>query len=141
MPSAPLPPLPTEPEPPASGGLNFHDAIRLHQAWRGRLLAVVEGRSAEHLDASRIRRDHLCPLGHWLHHQARDHFDDEALLRVLETAHAHFHQVAGDVVRAVDEGQPEVARRLLDADFHKATVQVQAKLAELFLSRQPVRMP
>ena len=128
------------PDPPSEntsqgevGGLDFAAAIRAHQAWKGRLQAVVNGESREPLRASDVSSDDRCVLGQWLHGPGCQAFHGEPLLETVRTTHARFHLMAGAVLRAVEEGRPQDARQLLASDYHRASVQVQGKLAELFL--------
>jgi len=115
------------------GGLDFAAAIRAHQAWKGRLQAVVNGESEERLHSADVTPDDRCVLGQWLHGPGCQGFQGESLLDTVRTAHARFHLMAGAVLRAVEEGRPQDARQLLASDYHRASVQVQGKLAELFL--------
>ncbi|MCO5976959.1 CZB domain-containing protein [Ideonella sp. NS12-5] len=115
------------------GGLDFAAAIRAHQAWKGRLQAVVNGESQEQLRSADVSPDDRCVLGQWLHGPGCQGFQGESLLDTVRTAHARFHLMAGAVLRAVEEGRPQDARQLLASDYHRASVQVQGKLAELFL--------
>lgn len=115
------------------GGLDFAAAIRAHQAWKGRLLAVVEGQSQDMPASAEVSRDDLCVLGRWLHGPGCQAFQGEPLLDTVRTTHARFHLLAGAVLRAVEENRVQDARRLLTSDYQRASVQVQGKLAELFL--------
>lgn len=122
-----------EDAPSEVGGLDFAAAIRAHQAWKGRLLAVVDGQSQESLASAQVSRDDLCVLGRWLHGPGCQSLAGETLLDTVRTTHARFHVLAGAVLRAVEEGRRDDARHLLTTDYHRASVQVQGKLAELFL--------
>lgn len=136
MPDSALMPDALEDEPGVHaevGGLDFVAAIRAHQAWKGRLLAVVEGRATETLDATLVARDDQCVLGCWLHGAGARAFAAEPLLPVVMASHARFHQLAGQVLQAAQQGRTEVARQMLATDYHRASVRVQGKLAEMFL--------
>jgi len=115
------------------GGLDFAAAIRAHQAWKGRLQAVVNGESKEQLRSADVSPDDRCVLGQWLHGPGCQGFHGEPLLDTVRATHARFHLMAGAVLRAVEEGRPQDARQLLASDYQRASVQVQGKLAELFL--------
>ena len=121
----------------AAGGLDFVSAIRAHQAWKGRLLAVVEGRSPEPLDPREVCRDDLCVLGQWLYGSGSRQYGGEPLLPVVMQAHREFHQQACQVLRAAQDGHLPLARQMLATDYHRASVRVQGKLAELFMRLQP----
>lgn len=120
-----------------AGGLDFVTAIRAHQAWKGRLLAVVEGRSGELLDPREVCRDDVCTLGLWLYGTGSRQYAGEPLLPVVMQAHREFHQQACQVLRAAQDGHAGLARQMLATDYHRASVRVQGKLAELFMRLRP----
>lgn len=120
-----------------AGGLDFVAAIRAHQAWKGRLSIYVQGQGSEVFDASEVARDDACELGHWLHGPGCQALEDAALLPELTAAHAQFHQLAGRIVQAMQAGETAEAQRLMTTEYHRASVRMQGKLAELFLSATP----
>ncbi|MFM2328526.1 MAG: hypothetical protein RLZZ494_629 [Pseudomonadota bacterium] len=120
-----------------AGGLDFVAAIRAHQAWKGRLLGYVQGQSTETFDAAEVARDDVCVLGHWLHGPGCQVLEDPALLPELKAAHAQFHQLAGQIVQAMQAGDVAAAQHLMATDYHRVSVRMQGKLAELFLIAAP----
>lgn len=120
-----------------AGGLDFVAAIRAHQAWKGRLLSYVQGQSSEAFDAIEVSRDDACELGHWLHGPGCQTLEDPSLLPELTAAHAQFHQLAGRIVQAMQAGDTGGAHQLMVTEYHRASVRMQGKLAELFLSAAP----
>ena len=120
-------------EPVEAGGLDFVAAIRAHQAWKGRLMAVVNGQSTEALEPAAVSRDDVCVLGCWLHGQGARFFAGTPLLPAVTQAHARFHQLAGQVVALAQQNEGTQARQLLAGEYHRASVRVQGQLAELFL--------
>ncbi len=116
------------------GGLNFAAAIRAHQAWKGRLSAMVAGTSEEKLDFRIICRDDKCILGQWIHGAGHEAFGHHPVFRDVWLAHREFHEIAGSVVEAVDSGDTDAARRILRGDYLRVSVRVQGLLAELFIN-------
>jgi hypothetical protein len=120
-------------------GLDFEAAIKAHQAWKGRLSSLVAGASTERLDYRIVCRDDQCILGQWIHGDGRRVFGGTALFESVRVTHAQFHQLAGQVVLAVEDGRPDDARQLLRTDYQRASVRVQGRLAELFISTSTER--
>lgn len=120
----------------AAGGLDFVAAIRVHQAWRGRLTTLIDRPTKERLAARQVARDDLCDLGQWLQGPGRRLHGHDPLLNALTTAHSRFHYLAAQVLYAAQTGHSEQARQLLGADYHLASVRLQGKLAELFVKIQ-----
>jgi len=126
------------PEGPAeAGGLDFVAAIRAHQAWKGRLLSYVQGHSTEAFDPREVGRDDVCELGHWLHGPGCQALEDRGLLTDLTSAHTQFHLLAGQIVQEMQSGNATHAHHLMVTDYHRASVRMQGKLAELFLAVTP----
>ncbi len=120
-----------------AAGLDFVAAIRAHQAWKGHLLSYVQGQSTEAFDAAEVARDDVCELGHWLHGPGCQVLEDPTLLPELKTAHAQFHQLAGQIVQSMQAGDVAAAHHLMVTDYHRVSVRMQGKLAELFLNAAP----
>lgn len=120
-----------------AGGLDFVAAIRAHQAWKGHLQSYVQGQSTETFDAAEVARDDVCTLGHWLHGPGCQGLEDATLLPELKAAHAQFHQLAGQIVQAMQAGDVATAQHLMVTDYHRVSVRMQGKLAELFLNAAP----
>ncbi|ASM77104.1 hypothetical protein VITFI_CDS1326 [Vitreoscilla filiformis] len=117
----------------AAGGLDFVAAIRVHQAWRGRLTALIDKPTKERLSARQVARDDLCDLGQWLQGPGRRLHGTDPLLNALTSAHSRFHYLAAQVLYAAQMGHSEQAKQILNTDYHLASVRLQGKLAELFV--------
>jgi hypothetical protein len=127
-----------QPEPASTAirGLDFEAAIKAHQAWKTRLSNLVEGQTegGERLDYRVVCSDDQCVLGRWIHGEGHAVFSGLPLFDAVRVTHAQFHRQAGAVVSAVDAGRIDEARLLLRTDYQRASIRVQGRLAELFLS-------
>jgi hypothetical protein len=120
-------------------GLDFQAAIRAHHDWKLRLDELLQGSAREALDPVAACRDDLCDLGQWIYGEGRRIFGHLPLFEDLRLRHADFHLVAGEVVHGVRAGRDAHARQLMDDDYARASHQVQARLAELFLDHHQQR--
>jgi len=100
---------------------NMRDAIReaigAHGTWKLRLkTAVLTGRGE--LSAREARCDDRCAFGRWLH---SDQIDDATRqgkpYRVIRRLHAEFHDAAGQVLAATEQGDSEAAAAILQGPF------------------------
>ncbi len=112
--------------------LNFQEAIQAHLKWKGRLKNFVEGVGSEQLDSKVVCKDNQCAVGKWIYSSGQKHSHISAF-GTLKTEHALFHQAAGKVVRAVEEGHVQEAKRLLSeqGEFELRTKTTVAALQEL----------
>ncbi len=98
--------------------MNFLEIINTHVRWKERLLAHIEGRSAEKLDPAVIARDDQCQMGKWIYGDGKL-FQDTPQYEQVRAEHARFHQIAANVVRHVDSGDRGAAVTLLHGDYAK----------------------
>lgn len=114
--------------------LNFMGAIEAHVRWKIRLEAYINGTSEEHLDADVVCRDDQCILGKWIYGGGGAKYGEHPMFPVLKQTHMHFHRAAGDVIRAVDAGDAEKARLMLNSgDYARYSHRVKSDLARLSL--------
>lgn len=100
--------------------MNFLEIINAHVRWKERLLAHIEGRSAEKLDPAVIARDDQCQMGKWIYGDGKL-FQDTPQYAQVRAEHARFHQIAANVVRHVDSGdRGDAAARRLRKDIPRA---------------------
>ena len=104
-------------------------AVAAHQAWKGRLLAVLEGHGRESLDPATVGRDDACALGKWIH--GPDAPSLRQSFAPLKEKHAHFHRVAAEILREAGQGNRERARGMVEAKLVPATREVVKLLAEV----------
>ena len=114
--------------------LDVAAAIQAHVQWKLRLLAYINGESEEELDPDVVGSDCLCSLGHWIYGHGADRYGDHPKFLSLKAIHADFHTYAGDVVRAVNDGEKEHALRLLQrGEYPKVSNRIKSMLAGISL--------
>lgn len=69
----------------------------------------------ETLDAASISADNCCPLGKWLHGDARGHYGKLPAYRECVDRHAAFHREAGAVATAINQKRFSQAEKMLEA--------------------------
>jgi len=94
----------------------FGDMVKAHQAWKFRLKDLLEGRSTEALDPSKVEVDNACALGKWIYGPGAQvgHLPE---YQDLKTRHAAFHRCAAEVIRCQQGGRTDDARQLLGGPF------------------------
>lgn len=118
----------------SSSELNFMGAIEAHVRWKIRLEAYINGTSDENLDAEVVCRDDQCALGKWIYGGGGTKYGNHPMFPVLKQSHMNFHRAAGDVIRAVDNGDNDKARTMLNSgDYARHSHRVKSDLARLSL--------
>lgn len=114
--------------------LDFMSAIEAHVRWKIRLEAYIGGSLGETLDAGTVERDDQCALGKWIHGSGGARHAEHPAFEELKSIHAEFHHNAADVIRLVDAGKREDARKLLNQGAYATCSQrIKSKLARLSL--------
>jgi len=117
---------------PDSSELNFMSAIEAHVRWKIRLEAYISGTSDEHLDPDVVCRDDQCALGKWIYGGGGEKYSDHPMFSVLKQTHMNFHRSAGDIIRAVDAGEKDKARTMLNSgDYARYSHRVKSDQARL----------
>jgi len=111
--------------------INIAEAITAHVTWKVRLQKYIDGKSDEKLDPMIICRDDQCTLGQWMHGPATQRFHADEAFRTLRSDHAHFHYVAANVVRYMDERDQAGAQALLKGEYSKVSHNVIMMLLKL----------
>jgi methyl-accepting chemotaxis protein len=83
--------------------VNFDDAIQAHAAWKIKL-AVYLKRPDGTINSADLGSDNRCPLGQWLHGDAKKNHSSLAEYQTLMTEHARFHRVAGRIADQANSG-------------------------------------
>lgn len=104
----------------ARAAMDFLKIINIHIMWKERLLAYIEDRSAEKLDPAVIARDDQCQMGKWIYGEGK-RFQDAPQYEQVRADHAHFHDLAANVIRRVDNGDRQGAAALLRGDYATAS--------------------
>ena len=108
-------------------------AIMAHNLWKGRLRASLSGGALP--DEEMVRRDDACDLGKWIHGEGRQCQEMLEYKEIL-SAHARFHQAAGDVIKLVKASKTlEAAQELDKGEFTIASVGVMLALEKLRQTR------
>jgi methyl-accepting chemotaxis protein len=110
------------PLPASPANINLDNAIKAHADWRSKLRLAAQ--KHEHLDAEKVGRDDCCELGIWLHGAGKSKYGGKPTFVALVDAHKSFHQEAGKVARAVNQGADSAqTEKLLEGDtgFGKAS--------------------
>lgn len=111
--------------------MNFDEAAISHLAWKERLLGYLD-KSDTSLDAAGTSADDRCALGKWIEQEGVE-YAAYAEYKTLKQEHAHFHKVAGDVVRGAQLGlsiRPETLLAM-DSEYGRASTAVVAGIMKL----------
>lgn len=90
-------------------GLDVERVLASHAEWKKRLHEAIV--ACEPLDAKTIGRHDQCPLGLWLHGEAKEKFGHLPSFGECVGAHAIFHLEAARVAQLVNQ------RRYVEAEF------------------------
>lgn len=115
-------------------GLNFRTAIEVHQKWKSRLQAVIDGADSKIPSIEEVSSDNQCLLGKWIYSVGNSKFGHEDLFKTLKKDHAHFHNCAGKVLQTALAGnKAEAQTALKTGDFAKASQMVFNDLAQMYI--------
>ncbi len=104
--------------------MNFEDAISAHQKWKTRLRMHIDGKSNEALDPAQVCKDNQCDLGKWIHTEGARTMAAKPEFGEVKATHAHFHTVAGEVLKKSLAGDKTGASATLDGPFFDASNKV-----------------
>lgn len=115
--------LPNAQKSPLVEGIDVDAIIDGHRQWKVKLRDAIE--NAEQVDVATLSRDDCCALGKWIYADGQ-RLRERASFTMLVGKHAHFHQVAGQVGKMVNERQYEQALDALapNTPFTRATSEV-----------------
>ena len=92
--------------------MDLDAALQVHGDWKARFRDAIEQQLP--FDVRTIAVDDRCPLGLWLHGEAREQFGSLRTYHDCVARHAAFHLEAGKVAAAINAGQYHVALAMLD---------------------------
>ena len=93
--------------------VDFDKVIAAHQQWRVTLRnAVLKNKK---LDADTLRRDDCCALGKWLYGGGGRRWGHVPDFKALVQHHKAFHQEAGKVADAINQGAMEKAKAMMES--------------------------
>lgn len=101
--------------------LNLNEMIEAHSSWTSRLKSVLGHTSDEQLDVSVVSQDNCCTLGKWIYGPAKKMHAHLPEWEALRLAHENFHLCAGEVLKAHQQGNAEVAATLLKGPLANAS--------------------
>ena len=105
-----------------SATLDTRSVIAAHQAWKGKLLAVIDGESTERLDPSEVGREDACALGKWIF--GPDAPRGHASFDRMKERHAAFHTCAARILREAQGGRGAQAKEMIDSELNHVTREV-----------------
>lgn len=76
-------------------------AIKAHAEWKTKFRTAMAGQQT--LDAASIGKDNQCPLGQWLHGEAKARYSGLRSYSQCVAAHAKFHACAGEVATLINQ--------------------------------------
>lgn len=114
--------------------MNFDNAIAAHVAWKTKFRTAITEKAG--MDAAVMGKDNLCPLGKWLHGEARAKYAHLADLSTCIAAHAAFHREAGRIASLINDGQYDAATSGLDIGSAYAQASMNTTVALTKLRRE-----
>jgi Chemoreceptor zinc-binding domain len=91
--------------------VDLEKAIQAHGEWKVKLRSAIQKKTQ--LDAQVVAKDNACPLGQWLHGEAKRHFSALGSYRICVEKHAAFHREAGRIAAVINDGKYSEAESLL----------------------------
>ncbi len=115
------------------GRVNFDiDAVKqAHMAWKERLARVVKGELQ--LQPSEVTAAHECDFGHWIHSAEGQAMAGNTHFREVEELHRLVHDLAREIVAAVNDSKFSDAREKLNR-FNETRVRMFAGLDQLYVA-------
>jgi methyl-accepting chemotaxis protein len=110
--------------------MKLEEAIQAHSRWKVRLRSCIAGQ--EKLDPNEVAKDHVCPLGQWIHGDGAVH-RSSPMFTSMQQEHARFHRAASEVARKAMGGDKNGAERMLGAgsEFEAASTKVAQSIMAL----------
>lgn len=111
--------------------IDLSNALEAHAEWRYRLRAAIVGK--RRLDAEMVARDDACPLGKWLHGEAKEQYWALKSYERCVAEHARFHAQAGKVAEAINAGEYARAQAMIanESAYTAASLSVGAAIKAL----------
>jgi methyl-accepting chemotaxis protein len=112
--------------------MNLDEAVQAHAGWKMKLSGYL--RHPDHsINAADAGRDDRCPLGQWLHGEAKKTLSALPEYKTLIAEHARFHRAVGQAVQQADAGKNLEEERLLgpDSDFADSSRNIVLAIVQL----------
>jgi methyl-accepting chemotaxis protein len=91
--------------------MDLDKALQAHAEWKLKLRTAIQKK--DQLDAMSISSDNACPLGKWLHSEAKAAYSGLASYGACVDKHAAFHREAGKVATAINGAKYAEAEAML----------------------------
>ncbi len=120
--------------------MNFDDAFNAHMLWKAIFLAGIKARHP--VDAQGVGRDDLCPLGQWLHGEAKAQYAGLRPYAKCLDDHSEFHRQAARVAELINSCRFEDAAAMVEgtSPFVRAAVEIGVALTDLERAVQATAM-
>ncbi len=93
--------------------MDLSQAIQAHTEWKLKLRAAIARN--ETFDVAQVSADNCCPLGAWLHGEAKNKFGHLESYTSCVANHAAFHKEAGKIAQRVNLKKFAEADQMLQA--------------------------
>lgn len=114
--------------------MNLNDAIQAHAQWKVKLRGAIQNQ--EQLDVKSISVDNCCPLGQWLHGDAKSQYSGLGSYADLVKKHAVFHQEAGKVATEINAKNYPKAESMLGSGTSYMSASSQVGVAIMALKKE-----
>jgi hypothetical protein len=94
--------------------MDLDQAGQAHSEWKIKLRMAIA--KQEQVDAVVISSDSQCPLGQWLHGEAKGKFGSLPPYAECLSRHAAFHEQAGKVAHAINSKNFTQAKTMMEAN-------------------------
>lgn len=114
--------------------MNLDSAIAAHAEWKTKFRIAIEKR--DKLDAASISLDNKCPLGQWLHGEAKGKYAALKSHGACVAKHAEFHKFAGEVAKAINAGKYAEAEAMIGGGTSFSTASTAVGVAIIGLRKE-----
>lgn len=83
--------------------MDLDSAIKAHAEWKTKFRSAISAK--QQMDAAAIAKDNVCPLGMWLHGEAKAKYSGLKSYSKCVAEHAGFHKEAGKVAALINAGR------------------------------------
>lgn len=106
-------------------------AAEQHVQWKTHLGHHVRGAIRGPVQSALIGQESICQLAEWIAGHELGHLRETAAYGALDRAHQQFHQLGGDIVKKLHEGDGDGAEDLFHNDYSLAMINIIKALADI----------
>lgn len=125
----------------ATASLDIQRAISVHEDWKARLQAYLDGTSEEQLIPKVVCLDHRCDLGRWIYRKGKANLGGHPGFSALMAHHKMFHHAAAKVIDLSKSGKSDQAQAMLAGPLSHFSRDVVKDLNALDEVAQSARKP